>query len=179
MDSGVMEEVLKEILQQQKAIGEASEREQEARQQIFIKLESFDQKLETLKVPAAGDSSTVLTPIKRWIEEVKALVEGQPKTVVHERRIQLFPDRTEEYYKLIFGSFFKALVILIIGIYALVITNRYIREQEYLQYKKAWQNLYNSQNEEGKQFLEKVMNDSEKEYNSTGEKVVAKGKEAL
>jgi hypothetical protein len=68
----------------------------------------------------------------------------------------------EEYYKLIFGTFFKGLVILIIGIYALAIINRYIREQEYLHYKQAWQNLYNSQNEEGKQFLEKVMNVSEK-----------------
>jgi hypothetical protein len=83
MDSGVMEEVLKEILQQQKEMAEASEREQEVRQQIFIKLEAFDQKLETLKVLVAGDTLTVLTPIKRWIEEVKALVEGQPKTVVH------------------------------------------------------------------------------------------------
>ena len=178
MDSAVMEEVLKEILQQQKEMEEASEKEQEAMLQMFIKLEAFDQKLETLKLPATIDVSTVLTPIKRWLEELKALVEAQPKTVVHEKRFHLFPNRPEEYYKLIFGNFFKGLVILIIGVYALVIINRYIREQEYLHYKQAWQYLYNSQDEEGKQFLEKVMKDNEKQEGSVKEKVVAQGKEA-
>ena len=64
MDSAVMEEVLKEILQQQKELAEASEKEQEARQQIFVKPEAFDKKLETLRTPATNDASAVLTPIK-------------------------------------------------------------------------------------------------------------------
>ena len=64
MDSAVMEEVLKEILQQQKEMAAESEKEQEARQQIFIKLEAFDKKLDTLKSPVGNDTSAVLTPIK-------------------------------------------------------------------------------------------------------------------
>jgi hypothetical protein len=163
MDSAVMEEVLKEILQQQKEMAAENQKEQEARQQIFIKLEAFDKKLETLKMPGTNDVTTVLTPIKKWLEEVKTLIEGQPKTVVHEKSFHLFPNKPEEYYNFIFGNLFKGLVILIIGIYTLVIINRYIREREYLHYKQAWQYLYNIQNEEQKQFLEKVMKDCKKD----------------
>jgi hypothetical protein len=99
-------------------------------------------------------------------------MEAQPKTVVHEKRFQLFPDKPEEYYKLIFGNLFKGLVILILGIYTLVIINRYLREREYLHYKQAWQYLYNMQNEEQKQYLEKVMKDCENENLSVETKVI-------
>ena len=66
-----------------------------------------------------------------------------------------------EYYRIIFGSVFKYRVILIVGIYALVIINRYIREGEYLHYKKAWQSLYSQEREDGKIRLDKVWNDSQ------------------
>ena len=171
MDSAVMEEVLKEILQQQKEMAAESEKEQEARQQIFIKLEAFDKKLDTLKSPVGNDTSAVLTTMKKWLEEIRVLVEAQPKTAVHEKRFHLFQNKPEEYYKFIFGHLFKGLVILIIGIYTLVVINRYIREREYLHYKQAWQYLYNMQNEEEKQFLEKVMKVSEKENLSVETKV--------
>ena len=167
MDSAVMEEVLKEILQQQKEMAAESEKEQEGRQQIFVKLEAFDKKLDTLKLPVTNDALTVLTPIKKWIDEIRIAVEAQPKKTAHQKSFQLFPDKSEEYYKFIFGNLFKGLVILILGIYTLIIINRYIREREYLHYKQAWQYLYNQQNEEQKQFLEKLMKVSEKEDGST------------
>ena len=162
MDSAVMEEVLKEILQQQKEMAEASEKERETRQRIFVKLEAFDKKLDTLKSLVTNDASAVLTPIKKCVEEIRIAVAAQSKTIVHKKSFQLFPDKSGEYYKFIFGSLFKGLVILILGIYTLVIINRYIREREYLHYKQAWQYLYNLQNEAQKQFLEKVMEVSEK-----------------
>ncbi len=58
------------------------------------------------------------------------------------------------------SSLFKGLVILIVGIYALVIIDKYIKEKEYLQYKQAWQLLYSRQKEDDKQFLDKVWSDS-------------------
>lgn len=135
------------------------EKESEARRQVFLKIEAFEKKLDTLKIPA-DDASTILLPVKRWIEEIKALVEAQPKTVVHEKRFQLFPNKPEEYYKIIFGGIFKGLVILVVGIYALVIINRYIREREYLHYKQAWQYLYSQQKEDYKQYLDRIWKDS-------------------
>ena len=87
---------------------------------------------------------------------------AQSKTIVHKNSFQLFPGKSEEYHKFILRNLFKALVILILGIYTLVVINRYIGEREYLHYKQAWQYLYNRQNEGQKQFLEKVMEVSEK-----------------
>ncbi len=154
MDLAIMEQVLKEILRQQKEIATSHEKANEATQQVFVRLDAFDKKLDTLKIPA-NDTSGVLMPVKRWIEEVKVLVEAQPKTVVHEKSFQLFPNKPEEYYKIIFGGLFRGLVILIVFIYALVIINRYIKEREYLHYKQAWQLLYSLQNEDEKQSLER------------------------
>jgi hypothetical protein len=163
MDIAVLEPLLKELLQQQQEILAEREKESESREMLFLKLEAFDKKLDTFKSLVANEASTVLMPIKKGIDEVKWLIEAQPKTVVHEKSFQLFPNKPEEYYKFIFEKLFKGLVILILGIYTLVIINRYIREREYLHYKQAWQYLYNMQNEEQKQFLEKVMKDSENE----------------
>ncbi len=81
---------------------------------------------------------------------------------MQQKSFQLFPNRPEEYYRIIFGGIFKGLVILIVGIYALVIIDRYIKEKEYLHYKQAWQLLYSCQKEDGKQFLDKVWKDSKK-----------------
>ena len=115
MDSAVMEEVLKEILLQQKEMAEANEKEQEARQQIFVKLEAFDKKLDTLKSPVTNDASAVLTPIKKWIEDIRIMVDTHPKTEVHQKTFQLFANRSEEFYKFIFRNLFKVLVILILA----------------------------------------------------------------
>jgi hypothetical protein len=178
MDIAVLEPVLKELLQQQQEILAEREKESESREMLFLKLEAFDKKLDTLKSMLTNELSAAFMPIKKGIDEVKWLMEAQPKTVVHEKRFQLFPNKPEEYYKLIFGNLFKGLVILILGIYTLVIINRYLREREYLHYKQAWQYLYNMQNEEQKQYLEKVMKDCENENLSVETKVSSRAKKA-
>jgi len=157
MDLAVMEQVVKEILQQQKAMSADMEKESEARQQVFIKMESYEKKLDGIKIPAS-DPSAVLIPVKRWIEEVRTMLEKQPKTVVQEKKFQLFPNWSVEIYKLIF----KGLIILIVVIYGLVVLNRYVREREYLHYKQAWQYLYSQQKEDYKMHLDSVWNDSQK-----------------
>ncbi len=104
MDLAVMEQVVKEILQQQKDMSAEMEKESEARQQVFIKMEAYEKKLDTIKIPAS-DPSVILSPVKRWIEEVKATVEKQPTTIVQEKRHQLFPNWSVELYKFIFNPF--------------------------------------------------------------------------
>ncbi len=162
MDLALMEQILKEILREQKELAVENQRVREDRQQVFSKLENIDKKLDTLKTSPAIDQSSLLPSIKKSLEEVKMTIETQPKTLVHQKSFQLFPNRPEEYYRIIFGGIFKGLVILIVGIYALVIIDRYIKEKEYLHYKQAWQKLYSRQKEDSKQFLDKVWKDSEK-----------------
>ena len=162
MDPNAVEPILKELLQQQADAAAASEKESEAREQMFLKLEGFDKKLDTIKANASNETITLASSFKIWKEEVKAAIEAQPKTVVHEKSFTLFPNHPEEYYKAIFGNLFRALVILIVGIYALVIINRYVYEREYLQYKKAWQYLYSRSKEDYKMFLDNVWKESEK-----------------
>ncbi len=85
MDLAVMEQVVKEILQQQKEMSAEMEKESEARQQVFIKMEAYEKKLDEIKIPA-NDPSAILVPVKRWMEEVRTMVDAQPKTVVQEKR---------------------------------------------------------------------------------------------
>ncbi len=89
MDLAVMEQVVKEILQQQKEMSAEMEKESEARQQVFIKMEAYEKKLDTIKIPA-NDPLVILSPVKKWIEEVRTMVENQPKTVVQEKSFSYF-----------------------------------------------------------------------------------------
>ena len=157
MDLAVMEQVIKEILQQQKEMSAEMEKESEARQQIFIKMEAYEKKLDGIKIPAS-DPSAILLPVKRWIEEIRSEMEKQPKTVVQEKRFQLLPNWSVELYK----GIFKGIIVLIVVIYGLVVLNRYMREREYLHYKQAWQYLYSQQKEDYKMRLDSVWNDSQK-----------------
>ena len=140
MDLAVMEQVVKEILQQQKEMAAEMEKESEARKQVFIKMEAYEKKLDGIKIPV-NDPLVILQPVKRWIEEVRTMVEAQPKTVVQEKSFQLLPNWSVELYK----GIFKGIIVLIVVIYGLVVLNRYIREREYLHYKQAWQYLYSQQ----------------------------------
>lgn len=123
-----------------------------------LKWNLMRKKLDGIKIPAS-DPSAILVPVKRWIEEVWTMVEKQPKTVVQEKKFQVFPNWSVELYKFIF----KGLIILIVVIYALVIVNRYIREREYLHYKQAWQYLYSQQKEDYKMHLDSLWTESKKE----------------
>ncbi len=157
MDLAVMEQVVKEILQQQKEMAAEMEKESEARQQVFIKMEAYEKKLDTIKIPA-NDPLVILSPVKKWIEEVRTMVEKQPRTIVQEKKFQLFPNWPVEIYKFIFKGF----IILIVCFYSLVVINRYIREREYLHYKQAWQYLYSQQKEDYKIHLDSVWNESQR-----------------
>ncbi len=163
MDVAIIEEVLKEILQQQKEMAAEYDKEVETKQEVLLKLEAFNKRLDTLKVPVDIDASPVLTPIRKWIEELKAEIVAQPVPLVQEKSFQLFASRPEEFYKFIFGALFKGLAILVVGVYFLAVVNRYIREREYLHYKQAWQYLYSSQKEDYKMYFDKTWNESQKE----------------
>jgi hypothetical protein len=162
MNPDTVEPILKELLHQQADIAAANEKADEAREQMFLKLEAFDKKLDTVKASVTAETSVVVSSVKKGTEELKGIVEAQPKVVVHEKSFTLFPNHSEEYYKVIFGNFFRGIVILIIGIYALVILNRYVYEREYLHYKKAWQYLYSQGREDYKMVLDTVWKESEK-----------------
>jgi hypothetical protein len=153
--------VLKEILQQQKEMTLQMGKGSEARQELFIKLEAFEKQVTGIKVPSFHELSSTFLLIKTRLGELKTMIDAQPKNVIRKRTFQLFPDWPMEYYRIIFGSVFKYLVILIVGIYALVIIDRYIPEGELLHYKKAWQSLYSQEREDGKIRLDKVWNDSQ------------------
>ncbi|WP_018617327.1 hypothetical protein [Segetibacter koreensis] len=99
MDPQAVEPILKEILQQQADITDASEKESEAREQMFLKLETFDKKLDTIKANATNETIALASSFKIWKEEVKAAIEAQPKVVVHEKSFQLFPNHPKNIIK--------------------------------------------------------------------------------
>ncbi len=52
MDLAIMEQVLKEILRQQKEIATSHEKANEVTHQVFVRLDAFEKKLDTLEIPA-------------------------------------------------------------------------------------------------------------------------------
>src|SRR5437867_2045172 len=149
MNEDILQPVLTEILEEQRTLLEQSEKQGASLQQLCFKLDALEGRLKEQALLPAADTTACEQSLKKGIEEVKEIVEGQAKTVVHQKRILLFPEgKAEQYYHLIFGGLFKGIVILILGVFALTVLNRYIREKEYLHYKSAWQLLYSMQKED-------------------------------
>src|SRR3954468_310267 len=100
METNTIVPALNEILEAQADISAANEKDAEARQQVFLKMEAFDKKLESLKANVDDKILAVSLLFKKYVDEIKAAIAAQPKAVVHQKNFQLFPNRPEEYYKI-------------------------------------------------------------------------------
>lgn len=97
MEPDTIVPVLNEILQTQADITASQEKEAEGREQVFLKMEAFDTKLELLKATVTNETVTLSSSFKKHADEIKEAIVAQPKTIVYEKSFQLFPNGPEEY----------------------------------------------------------------------------------
>ncbi len=105
MEPEVMQTVLLEVLEE---LQEVKQQQAEAAKALFeIKgnMASFEQKLAAVKiVPPAIDTEPITAVINTGFNDVKTTIEAQPKSVIKQIRILLFPEyNTAEYYSIVFG----------------------------------------------------------------------------
>ncbi|TDH23982.1 hypothetical protein EXU57_15940 [Segetibacter sp. 3557_3] len=99
------------------------------------------------------------------IDKLAAIIEAQPKNIVKQFRILLFPEHgAREYYKVVFGRVLFWMMILVTATYLFSLGRQFIfswtytKEQEMAanHYRKVWQVIYNQESKSGKRKMDTV-----------------------
>lgn len=159
-----LEIVLKEILEEQQKSGKINLDQASAIDELTIKVNSFNEKLENLKIIAPPVSTKSFEEIlKKVIIDMQMTVDSQPKVVTRKFQILLFPEQDAKlFYKIIFGRLLLWLMII------LFITNLYkwgvhwsdnqkeiqLRNSETDRIKKAWNYLYFQEGKSTKRLMD-------------------------
>ena len=147
-----LEIVLKEILEEQQNANKINLDKSAVIAELIIKVNSFNEKLENLKITAPPVSTKPFEEIvKKGITDMQFIAVHQPKNIIRKFQILLFPEQDARlFYKVVFGRWLLLLAVM------LFITNLYkfcihwsdnqkeIKQQqlETDRIKKAWNYLY-------------------------------------
>jgi len=154
MNEEVLKAVLSEILEEQKMLSINNGLITKAVEDFFEKLSDFENKLSDISVSTEANLQLVNTNLQR----LKIIIEAQPKQVIHEKRILLFPETYKhEFYKIMLGRVIKLIAIILITLFAFFILKDLLIQQDTREYKPAWEWLYQHQNNKGRAVMDSVM----------------------
>lgn len=115
MENEVMNAVLNEILAEQKdATGQLEDIEKNLAA-IAERLGIMEEKLDSQKIMAAtADTASVQSLVAKGLDDIKKVMAGQPREVVHEKHFLFFPEHNaREYY----GTLLRWVLYIIIATY--------------------------------------------------------------
>jgi predicted PurR-regulated permease PerM len=114
MNEEVLKAVLAEILEEQKMLNINNGLITKAVEDFSEKLSDFENKLSNPKETTGAD----LQIINRNLQRLKIIMEAQPKQVIHEKRILIFPETyKQEFYGIVFGNVIKLASIIIVALF--------------------------------------------------------------
>ena len=163
-----LEIVLKEILEEQQQSGKINLNQAAAIGELIMKVNSFNEKLENLKIIAPPVSTKSFEEIfKKVISDMQLTANSEPKVVTRKFQILLFPEQDAKlFYKIVFGRWLLWLTIM------LFITNLYklsvhwsdnqkeikLQNWERDKIKKAWDYLYFQEGKNMKRLMDSAYN---------------------
>jgi hypothetical protein len=154
MEAEIIQTVLNEVLEELKEL-----KQQVAKLMVVVadltnKVDDFELKLSNIKVSAPPTNLEPITStVKEGIFRLQGVIEEQPKSIIRQYRVLLFPEHdAREYYRIVFGRLLFWMMIFLIATYLfslgkqLIDSNTAVRykEAESYQYRKAWIYLYNN-----------------------------------
>lgn len=171
MEKEKIEIVLEEILEELKVIKDAVLEEKQQTWQLQERLVVFEKKLSEIKLIApAPDTKQMQTIINTSLLKIQQIIAEQPKSVIYERRFLLFPEHyARDYYRVIF-RIIMWLTVVCTGAYLFSLAKTALennkevrlRQLESESYKSAWEYLYDQENKQGKQKMDKAWNNGNK-----------------
>jgi hypothetical protein len=166
MQQEILEIVLTQVMEGQKEINQSNQEIVGKVDDTTAKVLGFNKKLEQMKVQVPPvDTKPVEQIISSGLKQIAAVVEAQPKTVIHKKEYHLFPQANKDYYNWIF---FRRVVpwafVFTIGFWGYLLLKAYLHDQaianekqaEFEPYMKAWQIMYAAENETGKKIMDNV-----------------------
>jgi predicted PurR-regulated permease PerM len=153
MNEEVLKAVLSEILEEQKMLNTNNGLITKAVEDFSEKLSDFENKLSNTKESAGADLQIINTSLQR----LKIILEAQPKQIIHEKRILLFPETyKQEFYKIVIGGLVKFVAIILIGLFSFFFLKGLLIQQDNAKYRAAWEWLYQNQGNKGRAMMDSV-----------------------
>ena len=153
MNEEVLKAVLAEILEEQKMLNINNGLITKAVEDFFEKLSDFENKFSNTKETTGADLQLINTNLQR----LKIIIEAQPKQIVLEKRILLFPESyKQEFYKIVLGRVVKLVAIIFVTLFAFFFLKDLLIQHDNAKYKKAWGRLYQRQSNKGKVVMDSV-----------------------
>jgi hypothetical protein len=167
MDLKILETAITELAQDQKdtnlELVELAKRVKETGE----KVEAFSEILTNHKVTVpATDTGPITRQNSEFFQKVSDILAAQPKNVIHQRRLLLFPaDNADYYYRIIFGRLFGWAVLFLVCTYLYSLSEHYIekstaasnRRYYYETYQDAWNRLDSTLGPTGRKKMEEAM----------------------
>ena len=153
MANDMIETALASALEELERVKKIEEQQKDLLHKVIEKMDGMEKRLTEQKpVPVQPLSTAPLEAvITKGITRLQQTIEAQPKTVVRERRILLFPEYgAQEYYKTVVARLFVAVLAVIVTSFLFLLCKQFIedwyavhsQQKELIEYKNAWQQLY-------------------------------------
>jgi hypothetical protein len=158
MDNQIIETVLKEILDEQAQTNQLNRENTHALIEQGNRLKAIEKSLYNKQLaPALPDNKKVENIFETGIKKITEIIADQPRQVIHQKRILLFPEyNTNEYYKIVFGRVLGWLVLLIIATYLFVLGKGFIAAyQENDMYRQGYEQLLKEKQESDRKVKQK------------------------
>jgi hypothetical protein len=164
MELEIVETVLKDMVDELKTGSQLNRELTEKVKELTGKVDGFDQKLGQQKVIAPpADTKPLEKIVSSGVVDIARIVQEQPKNVIKQIRLLLFPETNAgQYYKIIFGRLIPWALALVLATYGFILGQQAIerwsanseKEQESDQVLKAWNYLYTHEKAEGKKKMQ-------------------------
>jgi len=166
MEREILENAFAQALDELNDIKKSISEQNQLIKKLTEKMEGFDEKPEQQKVRVPSVNMQPFgAMMTKFTAQLQATVMSQPKSIVRQFRILLFPEQNAgKYYRLVFGRLLFWMMIFLLATYLFVLSKHFIdnwaiikeKQLEKTQYKNAWNYLYQHQNKQGKKKMEEA-----------------------
>lgn len=158
MEQDLIETVLSEILEEQKQTNLLNRENTQALLEQGKKLNAIEKKLESKPLVPVADTKQIERVIAEGINKITAIAADEPRQVIHQKRILLFPEyNAKEYYKIVFGRIIGWMVLLVIARLCFLLIEQSITVyQQSNEYRQAYEKLLMEQQVKPKKSMVKA-----------------------
>lgn len=160
MNEEILHAVLAELSEADKQLAVNNGLLTKAVENLSSTVKEMESRIGNLKVSVpARDIRPITTELEKYLKKTETIIAQQPKQVLHEKRIHLFPVESHkfDFYRKVFGQLLKWTAIVVIVLIGFkYINNAYYDYASNTKYKQAWEMLYQHQNRQGKKMLDSV-----------------------
>ena len=166
MEEEVIKAVLNEVLEEFKEVKQQQSQTLKILLEMKDNVAGFEEKLTRLNcIRSEINTKQITFAIDSGLNEIKEAINTQPKSTTRQLKIMFFPENNAtEYYKIVFGRLLFWMMIFLTSTYLFVLGKQFIEgyikskqnDKKSIQYRNAWNYLYDSSKKSMKKRMDTV-----------------------